>query len=828
MTHRAEHHDPRKGIARDETQTFAGTGTPRSTGPTLHRGKLLGRYVVLYALGSGGMGTVYAAFDPELERKVALKVLRHDLRRSAGAAAQAKLRREAQAIAKLAHPNVVAVHDVGRVEDQLFIAMEIIEGSTLGQWLDRPGVNWRQVIEVFLQAGRGLAAAHDQGLIHRDFKPSNVMVGADGRVRVLDFGLARAADSPLPHPQVDREDSMSSGTVPVRPSIRPQMTTSRGLGTPAYVAPELLTGASPDARSDQYSFCLSFYESLHSELPGATTSGRNQQPRIPRWLRQLLARGLSPDPDQRFKSMRALLAALEKGAHRRARQWLVVAVLATATVTSFGLWRSFRPLNPMLCQGAERRLEGIWDEQRKAAGLAAFTAVGEPFVMDTWEQVSATLDSYTANWTRQNVEACEATHLRGEQSEQLLDLQVACLDRRLQEVEAATDLLLEADEQIAYNAIKLANLPGDLGLCSDREALLADLPPPPNPETASRVSEIRALLVEARALDNAGKYHQAHSVAISATKQAADLPYLPIQGEALFRLSQEAARAGQRAQMTDTLLEVARIALTASHDELLARALTHLILASWLRGEGAEAHRWADLAEGAIEGLARPHELISQRFFFLGMVANMEEKPEAAIAFFQQSAETNLRTNPLDHLVTLNNLGVAHRLLGQLDEARAKYQESLEVTRQAYGARHPALAGIYVSLGELSLDQGDFEAALSSYRDSLTISTAATSAADPHRSFALIGIGRALLGLGRPTAALEPLAEAVRLGEAQTLDPLTLSISRFQLARAQWDSGADRGRARGLAVQARNTQQTLGERAAAELTASETWLAEHR
>ncbi|MBL8939246.1 MAG: protein kinase, partial [Archangium sp.] len=226
-----------------DTRPDRPSGEPSATG--ISRGMSLGHYVLLEKLGAGGMGEVFAAFDPRLDRRVALKLLRAgSLSAEEG---KARLLREAQAMARLQHPNVIAVHDVGTFGDRVFIAMEFVEGETLGEWLrgDHP---WQQIVETFVEAGSGLAAAHSAGLVHRDFKPDNVLIGKDGRPRVVDFGLAR------------QSTSTPSPTVPITPdAVIPDSTLAAPLtrdgavmGTPGYMAPEQIAGLPTDARSDQF------------------------------------------------------------------------------------------------------------------------------------------------------------------------------------------------------------------------------------------------------------------------------------------------------------------------------------------------------------------------------------------------------------------------------------------------------------------------------------------------------------------------------------------------------------------------------------------------
>ena len=290
------------------------TRDERSIGPGDH----IGRFTMLRELGAGGMGVVYEAHDPDLGRKVALKLMIGD-----GPEARARLRREAQAMARVTHPNVATVHEVGEVDALIYVAMELIEGATLGEWLATPR-DWPERLRMLLAAGEGLAAAHAAGLIHRDFKPSNVMVGADERPRVLDFGLVRsAADAVVSEA---RDDLSSEAAVSFHPGELTSPLTRVGavMGTPAYMSPEQLTGAEVDARSDQFSFCVCVYEALLgarpfpaetlTELRESVREGPRAPTRgaLPARVNAIILRGLEPDPARRWPSMRALLSALHE------------------------------------------------------------------------------------------------------------------------------------------------------------------------------------------------------------------------------------------------------------------------------------------------------------------------------------------------------------------------------------------------------------------------------------------------------------------------------------------------------------------------------------
>ena len=323
-----------------DASTMPSDGGPPAPRAAIAPGEAIGRYIVQDCIGSGSMGIVYTARDPDLGRKVAVKVLRSDPGAAASQGARLRLQREAQAMAQLSHPNVVAIYDVGLHGDDVFFAMELIEGGTLTEWLRRSPRSWRDVVAVFRRAGAGLAAAHAVGLIHRDFKPDNVLVGEGGRVYVTDFGLAR----PLALPARASAPTLATGVVD-------SMTrTGAVVGTPAYMAPEQFEGAPADARSDLFGFSVAFYEALYGERPfaassiaelaGAVARGEMQPPPpragVPAWLRRIVVRGLRAAPAERPESVAALIAAVEARLARR-RRIRIAAVVAAAAVAAAAL-----------------------------------------------------------------------------------------------------------------------------------------------------------------------------------------------------------------------------------------------------------------------------------------------------------------------------------------------------------------------------------------------------------------------------------------------------------------------------------------------------------
>jgi WD40 repeat protein/serine/threonine protein kinase len=328
-------------------------GGPRASSSTLTgdlRGSLIGRFMVLRKLGEGGMGQVYAAYDTELDRKVAIKLLRANYQSST---AMARLTREAQGLARLSHPNVVAVYDVGQHQGAVFIAMEYVDGHTLRDYFaSPPDRTWQQKLAILLQAGRGLAAAHEKQLVHRDFKSDNVMVGTDGRVRVLDFGLVRGLDSE--HASDESSDAEGTGRdagQPLTPANRNLTRTGAIMGTPAYMALEQLEGKRADALTDQFSFCTVVFEALYGARPfegetGAAVAARmyagEVRPRpnksdVPRRVHEAIMRGLAAKPGDRWPNMPSLLDELETSLERRKRRGYWVVLGALAAVVALGI-----------------------------------------------------------------------------------------------------------------------------------------------------------------------------------------------------------------------------------------------------------------------------------------------------------------------------------------------------------------------------------------------------------------------------------------------------------------------------------------------------------
>jgi serine/threonine protein kinase/tetratricopeptide (TPR) repeat protein len=739
---------------------------------SLEVGSFLGRYQILGPLGAGGMGVVYRARDAELGRDVAVKLVT-----TTGATSDTlatRLMREAQALAQLSHPNVVAVYDVGRVEDGVFLAMELVAGDTGDAWIKkRPP--WREVLQKFRDAGRGLAAAHKVGLVHRDFKPANLILGSDGRVRVLDFGLARTAQSGM-HEAPDLEalgDEASTWSgdaaeevetrdarlppkataTPLEPlsptpkdSVKDPMSSSERrlletpltqvgsiVGTPPYMAPEQHLGGGCDARTDQFSFCVAFYQALYGERPfdGANYAELSTNiikgkakaapagSSVPAWLRAVVMRGLSVSPEKRFATMDAILEAMARDpAVRRRRIASAAAVTLLVAVAGVASWRSLHGPSP--CRGAEREVDGVWNGARKQAVRAAFAKTGKPFAADAFTAVAAALDGYGARWAAMQTEACEATRVRGTQSSELLDLRMQCLQRRLDDVRAQVDLFSAADDEVVTRAPEMSRSLPPLAECADTEALRAPVRPPADPAAQKRVVETRKALATAHALWQGGRYPAAQKQIAPVVDEAHAIGYRPLEGEALLQAARIADSSGDYARAKSAYTDAAVAADAGRDDETAALAACGLV---WVLGERlgkyAEAHEEARAAQAKIERLGKQEILQAQLDAQLSVLFMEEGKYKEAEASAKRVLATREKVlGPEDFAVgeALGDLGDVEVQLGAYDEAITLYRRALSIIDKTFGGAHPKAGSLHVNLGAALRSGGHLDEAVREYR----------------------------------------------------------------------------------------------------------------
>ncbi len=472
----------------------------------------IGRYIVVSRLGSGSMGEVYAAYDPELDRKVAVKLLLENPSHDAEDLRQ-RLFREAQTMARLTHPNVVTVHDVGVADGRVFMAMELSEGTNLRRW-QQGKHSWRERVRVYVAAGRGLAAAHVAGVVHRDFKPDNVLVGKGGAVKVTDFGIAHGRQGPGDSPDSSRRGDREA-PVSGRSLVDAELTAAGTvMGTPGYMAPEQYTAAATDPRTDQFCFCAALYESLYGEKPfeGSTFEsqmysvlhGRVRPPkrgvRVPAFLRRALLRGLSRSMADRYESMDALLADLTRDRARRVRAVVAVAslcILAIATGTF--VQRAAAARDARVCSGAGPLVLEVWNPEAQSAIGAAFHASGVRFADEAWNKAREGLTAYSERWATAHRDACEATRVRGGQTEAAMQLRMTCLEQRRRQLGALARRLASPDAEIIGKAAQAAYSLPDVEACAEVTSLTSTEPLPAAPDARAAIDGMRRELSELRA-----------------------------------------------------------------------------------------------------------------------------------------------------------------------------------------------------------------------------------------------------------------------------------------------------------------------------------------
>jgi len=739
-------------------------------------GRSIGRYVILSTLGEGGMGVVFAAYDPELDRRVAVKVLRE--RVGDAAELRARLMREAQAMARLSHPNVVSVHDVGRFEDRVFVAMEFVEGRTLGEWVKEKPRSWREVLAVFLQAGKGLAAAHSAGLVHRDFKPGNVLVGKSGSVKVMDFGLAFA-----------QGDRAASGI-------------AMG-GTPAYMAPEQLRGETPDARADQYSFCVALYEALareklsegtmfaalasrleeasvYSETVGSPPRRRNSQMiqvrpggGVPRWVLRPILRGLSLDRSKRFESLDELIKSLEepRSPWKRIGAGLAIAAVAAGCIVGY---RVTIQRQSAICRGAELSFAGIWDSAREEAIRRAFESTAKPFAADAFKGIKRALDAQSQGWVAMHTEACQATRLRGEQSETLLDLRMGCLRSRLDEIRALANVFARADAQVVEKSIEAAQALTPLRGCADAAALTAQVKPPEYPATYARVERHRSTLAEIKALKDTGMYARGLEMAKPLLAASRETRYKPLEAEAELMLGDLLSRTNQTSEAEEAYRLAAINADAVRDDRRRAQAWTQLaFVLGYQATRMDEGLRLAQQAGAVVERLGNPPELDSGLQHVLGTILLRQGEHGEALQRLKQALDIRQKTLGPEHpevASTLNALGIVSKEAGQYEEALAYYQKAIQISEITLGSEHPLVADAFTNLGNVLRRQGKFDAALEAERRALAIREKVFGPENPRVAASLMNVGTVLRFQGRYAEAL-PLHQRALEIEEKALGP---------------------------------------------------------
>lgn len=698
------------------------------------------------------MGTVYVASDPELDRKVALKVLH-----VGNEGAQERLQREARAMARLSHPNVVPVYEISAFDGGRFFTMELLEGGTLGHWA--LGRTWREVLRACIEAGRGLECAHEAGLIHRDFKPANVLCDVNGRARVTDFGLVAA---------VAHQDT-SIGDTAEGPGEDRLTQTGWAVGTPAYMAPEQAEiGA--NERSDQFAFCLTTWEVLSGAHPWGGGHERTPPPRwpvnapkVPGRVVDALLRGLSLDPKERWPSMGALLEELSAAiAPRRAGLGTLVSLLAVGTVAGISTFALTRSPSTPPCSDGDDNLVGVWDGERRVQLREALLATNVAHAEDTAAQVETLLDAYGEGWVQSHQAACLAT-VRGEQSSDLLDLKMSCLRDRLGELGALVEVLSSADSSIASRAVAATRGLSRLQGCEDGAAL-SNTRWEPEPDQLAALERSQDHVNRALVLRNAGQHAEGLAEARSAVREADSLQGSPVHRQARYMEGLLLEADGEPEAALEILQAVALDAGRVGDDETAAKASTALV--SVLGGRLArteEAVTWALHADVAIDRARLGPRWKMRLQTVLGVGYNVARKFEKASEAFEQAlsfASDGDTDDKLDHAQALAELANLQQSRANYEEALVLHRQALELTREANGPDHPRVGALFDNIGNALSALGRLEEAESFHKRALEVLIAQGSD-HPSYKAALANLGSTLFSAGKLEEAIVVLEQAV-------------------------------------------------------------------
>lgn len=721
----------------------------------------VGRYRIDERIGHGGMGVVYRAHDPKLERDVAVKLIRPQSAGSAGA--HERLLEEAKTLAGVSHPNVVEVYDTGSFDVAevfgvgkgagVFMVMALVDGQTLQEWLQRPR-RWKDVLPPLIAAGQGLVAVHDAGLVHRDFKPGNVLMGEP--VRVVDFGLATAMEG-------------GSSEIVVA-------------GTPGYMAPEQFEG-NYSPKSDQYSFCASLWNALYGSAPPSAEDVSKQtwrpppNSRVPRWLHALIERGLDPNPDARHADMRAVLVALRRDSQRRARWVGLVAGLGIAGAVGFAAGGDTDP------RCVEPPLGGAWNTKTSAEIKTQFLATDLAFARSAFEELDAYMDRFVGQWAdiRRQTCALEPSNARGHA--------LGCLRRKELQTLGLLEVYREPDP------ILLERLSSTLDDVLPPSTCIEDAPksrPPLEPNADLERAVVffdlgrneRAREALERASDVVEDPRQRAAVAKLRCKLAGDEGHYERAIEICTQAWRDAESAGLPAGAARMLLVLAQHRKDVDYE----RAWEALTIAE------AKIASMDSATSLRLRSVAVRAELLSQREPELAVAllrANIADKE----GFYGKST-----TRTVYDRVTLAGL---LEELGRFDEARAVYDKTQSRVEERLGPRHPHLAVILNNRALIEILVGRYEEARELFTDALELKLATpgwntTRAASTHANLARL---HDLLGASE-LAEIHARAAVAASGDSPSLFVVAMLVrvlrhadkgaEALKVAQEAWDTQAAR------------------------------------
>jgi eukaryotic-like serine/threonine-protein kinase len=842
----------------------------------------VGRYTLVQCIGQGGMGTVYAAHDPQLDRRVAIKIVRHEVAEHGGVE---RLVREGRALARLSHANVVSVFDAGVDQNRVYVVMELVDGQNLASWLRERPRDIAETVRMFVAAARGIAAAHRAGVIHRDVKPENVLVDRDGVAKVADFGLAS---------HISVKDSDERLTMP-----------NAVMGTPAFMSPEQRRGEEVGPATDQYSLCDSLQRALLDEQP---------RRKVPAWLASVLGRGLAPDAAARFPSMDDLVAALDVDARRRRRSRLTavgVGVIGVVTLTAFGLGRvAEAETDSMLaaCNIAGDERAALWTERDRNAAEKALLATNNPFAIEIASRVRRLGDRYTEKLA--NVEARVCAHAPRNAASRTVALEsLACLDDRREAFARAIEALRASNVDTAHAVSAFQTLEA-VEDCETPAILAENRAASATPLGAATRAQVKSELDAASRLQSLGSLDAAVAHARRAVELARPSGGVML-ARALITLGATVNYIEGPIASEKAYREALTIAEITGADHVRAVAMVNMMNSvARIAGREKEALSLGPLAEAAIERtdkalLVKVHESAGIAKMGLGQVAEALADFQAALA----SARTWLAPDDPKLVHYLHGVALALGQLGRFDEADATYTEAVKIGTEAYGADHPETAGIRIhlvsqrawvgncpqqtltelaqirtaltgvlpadsvellqisrvmsachrlraqydeALGELRarqdvlvtagraksdemaaawIDLGDVElarknlrAARDYFKRALTETEALVGVNDVRVAVPLLGIGLVELAAKRPASAIAPVERALAVYMAGSGSAVDIAAAQLRLSYALGHAKRDRVRARQLAEAAREAFAAAGTPYIAERTEADAWL----
>ncbi len=850
----------------------SGAGRPVGADPeALLPGVRLGRYVVEGVLGSGGMGIVYAARDLELQRTVALKLV---------FAEPGRIRREAQVMARLSHPNIVPVYSIVSCDLGDFLAMERIEGPSVRRWLDGAQRPTRAIVDVFIGAGRGLSAAHRAGIVHRDFKPDNVLITGHGRARITDFGLSCGATESV----TVSSDSANHGSMPTG-------------GTPAYAAPEQLAGGPPSPLADQYSFCVSLFEALTGRRPErGHPGGLRWSSAVPASLRRTLRRGLQFDPRRRFPSMDALLESLEGFEPTTLRDW-TGPLIATSAVVGVLAWQPTEHSIP--CTSSA--IDPVWSESRRAALQARVEAADGEHT----ERIVAEVDRYVVRWRQESEDVCDRHSDEELQRRALAGEQHACLLQRMNALDTLLSVLEDSPGTVegrGLSAVFELEPPGECIRPRPTSAPTFEL------STSDGAARLSDAALRAGMLERIGRPDEGLAILSTAIRDpGSDIP-LGLEGRLKYGLGALHKALGHHDEAIDFLGDAFWNASARGDHDTAFVASRDLASVAIRDSDWERAKHWLGQAEAQAERLGAPPRWLADVFVARGNLhLGQRELLEAEGAYERaQQLHTEAGITGLRSLTVAHNLAMVAGQRGGPAEALVLHRANLEDRRTLLGERHPEVARSLVSIAAHESELSEFDSALANLEEALRIYEGASgpeardvldtleniagvlgmagrldeskrrlgqllvlaertenallaghvsinlgdvalASKDPAEAehhfrralrqlesrleptdfriaHAIGGIGEAYLGSERPKAAVDYLERALAIRAEHPQQRIMLARARMNLARALWDSELDRARALDLAVTARDALPRTAGRARLARAYIEAWL----